>query len=463
MQDKHGAARARRIFLECTSTHASRYNTGIQRAVRNLVTASLATPGAWKCTAVIFNGRYLEPVDGLPAPGCDARLNDRPSTTDTLRRVFHRVREAAIRVVPTPVLRDALYSQRMEYGLRRVVYAAQNGRRWLRSFASAANLAVVFGPDDILVLLDSTWSMNLTGELRRARAAGATIWAVVNDLIPIERPDLAPEGTPILVAKWLRRTVPCATGLLGISRAVADSLRDYLARSEIVPRDFRQPRIEHFYLGAGLDRVDPHPSALDAVRRVFALARGNVYLVVGTIEPRKNHARILAVFDRLWNEGSESSLLIVGRLGWLSDDLARRIHAHGQFSHRLFWFQAASDSELDHAYRHASALIFASCCEGFGLPLVEAMQYGLPVLASDIKVFREIGGEYPDYFAADDERSLYDSIRRFESLPASDQRAQRRPQPWLSWTDSARMLLEKVSASSTDPQSGAAARSQTGS
>jgi alpha-1,2-rhamnosyltransferase len=194
---------------------------------------------------------------------------------------------------------------------------------------------------------------------------------------------------------------------------------------------------------------------------VFARADRNVYLVVGTIEPRKNHRRILDVFDRLWSEGSESSVLIVGRLGWLSDDVAKRIRTHREFGRRLFWLPAASDTELDHAYRHASALIFASCCEGFGLPLVEAMQYGLPVLASDIEVFREIGGEYPHYFDVDDERSLYEAVRGFESRAGSGERLQRQPQPWLSWAESARMLLEKVSVPGADASPRTADRLQT--
>ena len=127
-----------------------------------------------------------------------------------------------------------------------------------------------------------------------------------------------------------------------------------------------------------------------------------------------------------------------------SHELEARIRGHSQFGRRLLWLDAGSDSELDYAYRHSSALIFASRCEGFGLPLVEAMQYGLPVLASDIPVFREIGGDYPIYIDTRDHRPLYDAIRGFDAKNAEVPRAQRNPRAWLSWSDSARMLLEKV-------------------
>jgi glycosyltransferase involved in cell wall biosynthesis len=441
-----------RVFLECTSTHASRYNTGIQRAVRNLVRASMAIGGSWTCVPVIYNGRYLEPIDALDDPSeiyDDA--GSRPSSVDRLRRGFHVARRGATRAFPSVRLRKALHSQGLEYALRRVVYAAQNATRWMRSFRAEAGARVDFRQGDTLVLLDSTWSVDLTKELRRARAAGAAVWVVVNDLIPIEYPELAPEGTPILLDKWLRRTVPRASGLLGISRSVADALRAHLPRIGFTDEKSTSALpIDHFYLGAGLDRIVTAPHALDGVAAAFGRESGSVYIVVGTIEPRKNHSRILDTFDVLWSEGAKVSLFILGRLGWRSEDLAQRIRRHTQFGRRLVWFESATDAELEYAYRHAAALIFASDCEGFGLPLVEAMQYGLPVLASDIPVFREIGADYPSYFDQHDPRGLGEAIRRLQSVSEGPEArpVDRVPRRWLSWTDSARMLLEKVTAKS---------------
>jgi alpha-1,2-rhamnosyltransferase len=178
----------------------------------------------------------------------------------------------------------------------------------------------------------------------------------------------------------------------------------------------------------------------------FRRCSGDVYLVVGTIEPRKDCGLILAAFERLWAEGSDAALMMFGRAGWRSYDLIDRLRSHPEYNKRLCWFEDGSDAELDFAYRHATALIFASRCEGFGLPLVEAMQYGLPVLASDIPVFREIGGDYPDFFPPGDERAIYDAVRRFADSRISSPNTVRTPRPWPSWADSARMLLDKVTA-----------------
>lgn len=433
---------ARRVFLECTSTQASRYNTGIQRAVRNLVNASLAIA---PCTAVVYNGRHFEAIDALPyqAPSGSARKGR--FAIDLLRGAFQRTRSGVIRGIPVRSVRNVLFSQRLEYGLRSVVYAAQNARRWAGSYGRDSALRVDFQRRDVLVLLDSTWNVDLTRELKRANEAGAEIWVVVNDLIPIQYPDFAPEGSPILLDRWLRRTVPYAHGLLGISRAVADALRDHLEHSGIAREGLR---IEYFHLGAGIE-TDAGDEAIDAsVKSTFDAASGPAYLCVGTVEPRKQHALVLDAFERLWPLAPDAKLVFFGRHGWRSDDLARRIRTHPEFGRRLIWIEAGSDTELDYAYRHASALIFASRCEGFGLPLAEAMQYGLPVIASNIPVFREIGGDYPRYFDVDSADALLDAVRDFERERAAGS-VKQRMQPWLSWPDSARMLLRTVAGDVT--------------
>jgi glycosyltransferase involved in cell wall biosynthesis len=201
-------------------------------------------------------------------------------------------------------------------------------------------------------------------------------------------------------------------------------------------------RIDSFQLGAGFDATAADGFSL--VSEAFKRCAGDVYLVVGTIEPRKDCARVLGAFERLWTEGSDAVLMLFGRAGWRSYDLIDRLRAHSERGKRLFWFEHGSDHELDFAYRHAAALIFASRCEGFGLPLVEAMHYGLPVLAADIPVFREIGADYPAFFSPGNEQAIYDAVRSFADTQRSNPRAQHLPRPWPSWSDSARMLLAKV-------------------
>jgi hypothetical protein len=110
-------------------------------------------------------------------------------------------------------------------------------------------------------------------------------------------------------------------------------------------------------------------------------------IMVGTVEPRKGHRQVVAAFDALWQSGVDLNLVIVGKKGWMVDELATAIMAHRAFGQRLFWIQDASDAVLERVYELAHVLIAASMGEGFGLPLVEAALRGVPIVARDLGVF----------------------------------------------------------------------------
>src|SRR6266567_1987751 len=92
LPDSDGRADGPRVFLECTSTFFSRYNSGIQRASRNLVDAALAQRGSWACSAIVYNGRYFVAIDELPVRAARA---SRATSVDLLRDAFHRARAGA--------------------------------------------------------------------------------------------------------------------------------------------------------------------------------------------------------------------------------------------------------------------------------------------------------------------------------------------------------------------------------
>jgi glycosyltransferase involved in cell wall biosynthesis len=118
--------------------------------------------------------------------------------------------------------------------------------------------------------------------------------------------------------------------------------------------------------------------------------------MVGTIEPRKGHAQTLAAFERLWSEEVDVNLTIVGKEGWngsqgtetVISDFIARLRAHSEYGRRLLWLRDISDEYLARVYAASTALIVASEGEGFGLPIIEAANYKLPVIARDIPVLR---------------------------------------------------------------------------
>lgn len=134
------------------------------------------------------------------------------------------------------------------------------------------------------------------------------------------------------------------------------------------------------------------------------------FLLVGTIEPRKGHAQTLDAFEILWTKGYRAQLVIVGRPGWMTEQLCLRIQEHAEFGHRLKWHKDLPDDRLPEFYQTSTALILASFGEGLGMPLLEAAAFGLPVIARDIPVFREIAGSAAEYFNGDDGETLSKTV-----------------------------------------------------
>ena len=166
-----------------------------------------------------------------------------------------------------------------------------------------------------------------------------------------------------------------------------------------------------------------------------------VFVTVGTLEPRKGHAQLLDAADLLWAAGSPVVIAIVGKRGWLSDALIHRIETHPELGRRLRWFEAAGDAVLHQIYRSATAVILPSEGEGFGLPLVEAAHVGLPILARNLPVFREIGGPHATYFSGFDGASLARAIEDWLAAHADGRTPDSSGIVPLTWADSARQLM----------------------
>ena len=95
------------------------------------------------------------------------------------------------------------------------------------------------------------------------------------------------------------------------------------------------------------------------------------------MEPRKGHALVLDAFSQLWRDGYDFNLVVIGKKGWLVDDLADRMSAYSKNGSRFYWFQGASD-EFRKGLLKPQLPLAASEAEGFGLPLIEASFHNYP-------------------------------------------------------------------------------------
>lgn len=278
---------------------------------------------------------------------------------------------------------------------------------------------------------------------RDLRNRGVQQHYVVYDLLPVLRPDCFDPPSLPLFRSWYEAVAEVADSLMCISKAVADEFKIWLDQAR--PVRYRPLMIGYFHLGADLGA--PHVREAAAVQgnaQLAALGDRTTFLMVGTVEPRKGHAQTLAAFERLWSQGRDVNLLIIGKPGWLMDELLAHMRNHPERGKRLFWYEQAADDLLLGSYARASALIMASEGEGFGLPLIEGAHHGLPLVARDLPVFREIAGEHAHYFSGYDPEGLARSLDEWLTLDAQGRAPQSGGMRWMTWSKATRQLVERV-------------------
>jgi glycosyltransferase involved in cell wall biosynthesis len=329
-----------------------------------------------------------------------------------------------------------------------------NAYRYARQFAlrltGSAGLAledapVDLRPGDVFLGLDLFTNGTSQNEalLRSMADRGVHIHFVVYDLLPMLRPDVFPFGTEQYFGDFLRTVHAVSDGVICISRAVADELAAWYDGQGLRRRLPLQ--LGWFHLGADIDASAPSTGMPpDAHVVLDALAARPTFLMVGTVEPRKGQAQALAAFEQMWERGVDANLVIVGKEGWMVEQLAARMAQHPEKGKRMFWLAGISDEMLQKLYAGSAALLAASEGEGFGLPLIEAAQHGIPIVARSLAVFREVAGEHAYYFdglaPADLARALDDwlALWRAGKAPAST------GMPWLTWDRSARQVIDTV-------------------
>jgi len=122
----------------------------------------------------------------------------------------------------------------------------------------------------------------------------------------------------------------------------------------------------------------------------------------------------------------------------------RRLRGHPELGRRLLWLEGISDEFLQRVYQASTVLLAASEAEGFGLPLVEAARHGLPIIARDIPVFREIAGEHAFYFKGLAPEDLASAIERWLALYREGKHPRTEGMTWLTWEQSAERLKEII-------------------
>jgi glycosyltransferase involved in cell wall biosynthesis len=235
-----------------------------------------------------------------------------------------------------------------------------------------------------------------------------------------------------------RATLPIAIRRCGALVAISESTRTELV--ERFPRSASEVAIAHPAADA---RFTPNPSADDEeVLRRHGLRRPYA-LVTGTLEPRKNLPRVIQAFAALDGGVRDGwTLALAGAPGWETESTFASASAHSDLVRTLGY---VADDELASLYRQADLFCYVSLYEGFGIPVLEAMQSGTAVLTSSVSSMPEVGGDAVAYAHPLDQHDIERAMA--ELLGDADLRARLAARGIVrakrfDWDESARRVLD---------------------
>ena len=250
----------------------------------------------------------------------------------------------------------------------------------------------------------NTGHTDLTARVFRAIKSlpGGRVAVLVHDVIPLDHPEFTRPGTTGAFARKMRQVSA------GADLVIFNSTDSQTRAARHFAGYGRVPPSVVAHLGVTSARPAPQdlPAALDLSQPWF--------VTIGTIEPRKNHAFLLDLWEKLAAEGPAAeipNLFILGGRGWNNEAVFKRLDGAAVMESSVFELPGLSDGAVSALLQGATALLFPSHAEGFGLPLAEAAGLGVPAICSALPVFHEILGDYPVYLDVNDSYSWLETIR----------------------------------------------------
>lgn len=224
---------------------------------------------------------------------------------------------------------------------------------------------------------------------------------LIHDLIPIVCPEYCRPGEAARHSLRMKTALGCARGLIGNSEETIRDIVEFARRERLrippmVAAPIAGPPIPHEICPRAFER--PH------------------FVTLGTIEGRKNHLLLLHIWKRLVVQlgAGVPLLVIIGQRGWEAAQTFALLDRAPDLKDHVRELGKCNDQDMGALLAGSRALLMPSFAEGFGLPILEALQLGVPVIASDLPVFREFAGDIPTYIDPLDGLSWQSAILDFK-------------------------------------------------
>lgn len=219
----------------------------------------------------------------------------------------------------------------------------------------------------------------------------------IMDLSYIHFPQLFKKDDLYQLINWTRYSAKNAKLIFTISKSSKDDIiKEYKVDSKKVLVTY-----------PGIKKIS-NMDTISSLKKKFGINKEFI-LFVGTLQPRKNISRLIEAFSRI--KDKEIELAIVGKKGWLYEEI---LNAPDKFnvSDRVKFLDFITNEDLPLLYKNAKCFVLPSLYEGFGLPVLEAMQYGCPVVTSNISSLPEAGGNAALYVNPEDVDDITKKINR---------------------------------------------------
>ena len=263
----------------------------------------------------------------------------------------------------------------------------------------------------------------------------------IHDIGPLTHPEYFSSDRPWLMKRSLLQAVKQAAAVICVSQATADEVQDYV-NGALEGR----VHVAHEGVEAGLFE-NPVAEALDSVKDMPPHAVPFV-LAVGALSPRKNVGRVVAAMDRL-HDVIPHHLVLAGGAGWDADEFLRDA-GRARIADRVHLLGYVSDTQLQALYAAAAVCVLPSLYEGFGLPVLEAMAAGCPVITSNVSSLPEVAGDAALLVDPFDVDAIAEAIRtvctddRFDSELATRGRSRARMFTWDQCAEKVAAVYEAV-------------------
>jgi len=447
----------KQIFIDCSYIYAHpELNTGIQRVVRQVIINFEKLSNKYNIEVIPVNiskGQFfrvdhsaLYPeekkiTDNTPIP------NKKIGLKGYLFGIYNALRALVISIAPFNKFKEFMNAPKERFGFNYIIYNGLIKHIYkLKKVKPKQNPlideSIKIRRDDILLLIDSSWYMDIWSSVDYFKTQGGKINAVIYDLIPITHNQFCNAFLVEIFKKWFYDSLKYVDKYITISNTVKVDLISFL-NNEFGEEKTKEKKFDFFLLGSDFGYNKSIKSPVRYFLPCIFKSRPT-YMIVSTVEPRKNHKYLLDAFEILWEKRFDINLCIIGRIGWEIDELMDRINSSPELNQKLFLFSDLNDDELLYGYKNAKMLLFPSIVEGFGLPIVESLCNKLPVLASDTPIHREVGLEEIGYFDISNPNDLVQQIENIETNGIPENLKIDEDYHWLNWKESSEMLLTRI-------------------